>query len=149
MKQFKHQHITLLTAITVIMVLFVVAVVAFGRRQTLLLEKALTSQLSVDLPVQQKPKLVKARRPRKRKPVRRKPAVVDTTLLHGRLLLSNGKPVKGVVVSDGFSCVRTDAAGRYQFPRNPQARFVYYSVPDWCEVPTHTATDFTPAPTSG
>ena len=143
MKQFKHQHITLLTAITVIMVLFVVAVVAFGRRQPLLLEKALASQLSVNLPVQQKPKLVKARRPRKRKPVRRKPAVVDTTLLHGRLLLSNGKPVKGVVVSDGFSCVRTDAAGRYQFPRNPQARFVYYSVPDWCEVPTHTATDFT------
>ncbi len=40
-----------------------------------------------------------------------------------------GNPVEGVVVSDGFQCVATDAGGVYEMKRNAAAEYVYYSVP--------------------
>ncbi|WP_161554850.1 calcineurin-like phosphoesterase C-terminal domain-containing protein [Ereboglobus luteus] len=49
--------------------------------------------------------------------------------LYGTILDDVGAPVAGVVVSDGFQCVATDAKGVYQMKRNPKARMVYYSTP--------------------
>lgn len=54
-----------------------------------------------------------------------------------------GRPVAGVVVSNGFTCVRTDARGQYRLPYNSASKFVYYTVPADCEVPVHSATDNT------
>src|SRR5574344_2111457 len=38
-------------------------------------------------------------------------------------------PIAGVVVSDGYQCVTTDAKGIYQMKRNAAAEYVYYSIP--------------------
>ena len=40
-----------------------------------------------------------------------------------------GKALQGVVVTDGFDVVQTDAQGRYELPMNRGARFVYLSSP--------------------
>lgn len=58
----------------------------------------------------------------------------------GTITDEQGNPVSGVVVTDGFSCVRTDADGLYGFNRNSGAQFVYYTIPADCEVPTHSST---------
>ena len=63
--------------------------------------------------------------------------------IHGTLADAEGRGVAGVTVSDGFSCVATDAQGRYTLRRDSAARFVFYTVPAWCEVPTHSADDRT------
>ena len=46
-----------------------------------------------------------------------------------------GKPIPGVVVSDGYQVVQTDAQGKYSFPRLPQAYYVNISIPSGYEVP--------------
>ena len=46
-------------------------------------------------------------------------------------------------MSDGVSCVVTDMNGCYRMRRDSHARFVFYTVPSWCQVPTHSATDRT------
>lgn len=56
-----------------------------------------------------------------------KPAVGKD--LYGQITDTNGKPVRGVVVSDGTTSVATNAYGIYQIKRSPNARFVYYSTP--------------------
>ena len=53
------------------------------------------------------------------------PADGDT---YGYIKDTNGNPVEGVVVSDGYSCTATDAEGRYALTRNADAGFVFYSV---------------------
>ena len=63
--------------------------------------------------------------------------------ISGTLLDTNGKGVTGVIVSDGYHCVKTDSSGRYKMKRDSLARFIYYSVPADCEVPTHSETDRT------
>ena len=40
-----------------------------------------------------------------------------------------GRPVAGVVVSDGFTCCATDSRGRYRLECNGDAQLVYYSLP--------------------
>ncbi|MDF9832450.1 autotransporter-associated beta strand protein/T5SS/PEP-CTERM-associated repeat protein [Ereboglobus sp. PH5-5] len=50
--------------------------------------------------------------------------------LYGSIMDETGAPVAGVVVSDGFQCVLTDANGVYQMKRNAKARMVYYSTPE-------------------
>lgn len=55
----------------------------------------------------------------------------------------NGNPLQGVVVSDSYTCVQTDANGRYAFDRNRNSKFVYYTVPADCAIPTHSQTDRT------
>lgn len=45
-----------------------------------------------------------------------------------------GKGIPGVVVSDGYDCVRTDANGVYQFKSNPLTRIIYYSTPSGYKV---------------
>lgn len=42
---------------------------------------------------------------------------------------SAGKGVKGVVVSDGYSVVATNAAGKYEMPLHPDANAVFISTP--------------------
>ena len=63
--------------------------------------------------------------------------------IHGEPTDEEGKPMEGVVVSDGFTCVKTDSIGRYKLLTNKDSRFVYYTIPDYCEVLTHSETDRT------
>jgi 3',5'-cyclic AMP phosphodiesterase CpdA len=56
-------------------------------------------------------------------------------LVQGTVTDISGKPLEGVVVSDGFTVVRTDAEGKYCFPRIPAAYYVFVSVPAAYEVP--------------
>ncbi len=44
-------------------------------------------------------------------------------------------PMEGVVVTDGYSVVATDADGVYQIRASRKAEFVYISVPADCEIP--------------
>jgi hypothetical protein len=50
--------------------------------------------------------------------------------LYGSILDDEGKPVVGVVVSDGYNCVLTDEKGIYQMKRDPRALVVFYSTPE-------------------
>lgn len=65
------------------------------------------------------------------------PQKADYTV-SGILRDEEGMPVGDVIVSDGYTCVKTDASGRYSFKRDSLARFIYYSVPAYCEVPVHS-----------
>ncbi len=47
---------------------------------------------------------------------------------------STGKPVKDVVISDGFTCTTTDQDGLYTFKPHVDAWYVFYSVPSNCNV---------------
>lgn len=55
--------------------------------------------------------------------------------LYGVVTDPGGAPVEGIVVSDGFSCVATDANGVYQMPRNEDAFHVFYRIPADREIP--------------
>ena len=74
---------------------------------------------------------------------KQKPHKEETEFIQGRLTDEKGEPMEGVVVSDGFSCVKTNRNGQYKLAHEKAARFVYYSVPDYCEVTTHSETDKT------
>lgn len=56
----------------------------------------------------------------------------------GYVLYTDGSPVAGVVVSDGYSCTITDKNGIYQFARNSKARNVFISYPENCEISCKT-----------
>ena len=49
--------------------------------------------------------------------------------ISGTLRDGNGKGIAGVTVSDGFSCVTTDAKGRYKMTTSSDAVHVFYSIP--------------------
>lgn len=49
--------------------------------------------------------------------------------VYGYVLDEEWEPIEGVVVSDGFNLVTTNAKGEYQFKKSNKARFVYYSTP--------------------
>ncbi len=53
----------------------------------------------------------------------------DGNDLYGVITDDAGTGVAGVTVSDGYSCVQTDARGFYQMRRNADAHFVNYSIP--------------------
>jgi len=55
-------------------------------------------------------------------------------------ITADGQPLANVVVSDGYSVVRSDAEGIYQMVRNKNARFVFVSIPADCEVPLDPTT---------
>lgn len=65
------------------------------------------------------------------------------TIIVGTLADAQGNGMPRVIVSDGFSCTLTDTMGHYRLRRNARARFVYYTVPDYCEVPVHSPSDRT------
>ena len=54
--------------------------------------------------------------------------------LVGYVLWDDGSPAENVVVSDGFSCTKTDKNGIYQLTRNPKARTVFFSYPATAEI---------------
>ena len=60
----------------------------------------------------------------------------EGTTLYGLVTDTSGNPVQGVVVSDGYNCVETDANGVYQMIRSKKARFVWYSTPAGYEINT-------------
>ncbi len=70
-------------------------------------------------------------------------AAPPDTAVTGTLTDDRGQGVPHVVVSDGYTCTLTDSLGRYHLRRNAKARFVYYTVPDYCEVPVHSPDDRT------
>ncbi|HBN47260.1 MAG TPA: metallophosphoesterase, partial [Prevotella sp.] len=74
--------------------------------------------------------------------VKRTPLPPDTVIV-GTLADEQGQPMPHVTVSDGYTCTLTDTMGHYRLRRNARARFVFYTVPDYCEVPTHSPTDRT------
>lgn len=51
------------------------------------------------------------------------------TTLYGVVSDTSGAPVSGVVVSDGYGSVQTDANGVYQIVRYKKAKFVFISTP--------------------
>ena len=55
--------------------------------------------------------------------------------LYGVVTDPSGAPVEGIVVSDGFSCVSTDANGVYQMPRSADAFHVFYRIPADRQIP--------------
>ncbi|WP_295938314.1 calcineurin-like phosphoesterase family protein [uncultured Alistipes sp.] len=56
---------------------------------------------------------------------------------YGYIKDASGNPIQGVVVSDGFTCVTTDAKGEYVLTRNAEASYVYYSLPAGYQVEMH------------
>ncbi len=63
--------------------------------------------------------------------------------ISGTLTDTAGVAMPGVVVSDGYTCVATDSAGRFALTKHAKAKFVYYTVPADCKVPTHSDTERT------
>ena len=53
----------------------------------------------------------------------------------GRVTSTDGRPIAGAVVSDGYQVVVTDSDGNYCFPRIPAAYYVFVSIPSEYEVP--------------
>lgn len=74
-----------------------------------------------------------------------KPSINGTALIEGNDLVglvfdsTTGKGIAGVVVSDGYDCVATDANGVYQFKSNSLSRVVYISTPAEYKVPVVTS----------
>lgn len=95
------------------------------------------------LPVKMPPVLVNRQKPQVADTLKKKPVAKPDFRISGTLKDTEGKGVVGVIVSDGFKCVKTDSRGRYKMKRDSLARFIYFSVPAEFEVPTHSATDRT------
>ena len=70
-------------------------------------------------------------------------ATLDTIYITGTLRDQHGQAMKDVVVSNGQQCTLTDSTGRYKLVNDKNSKFVYYTVPAYCEVPVHSATDNT------
>jgi hypothetical protein len=56
-------------------------------------------------------------------------------VISGFVRTNSGAAIGNVVVSDGFSVVKTNATGAYSFPRNDSTEFVFISVPSAYELP--------------
>lgn len=63
-------------------------------------------------------------------------AISEASTLYGVVTdKQSGQAIENVVVSDGFTCVKTDKNGVYQIPRNDNSTMVYLSVPAEYEIP--------------
>jgi len=60
--------------------------------------------------------------------------LVNGNNVYGYVLDEANNPIADVVVSDGFSVVKTDDKGVYQLKKNDNAKFVYYSTPAEYEI---------------
>jgi hypothetical protein len=58
---------------------------------------------------------------------------------YGKISDASKKPINGVVVSDGYTSVQTDDKGIYQFKRNPNSKFIFYSTPSGYEINTESS----------
>jgi len=76
-----------------------------------------------------------------------KPVVDDITDIegindtYGKITDQNGEPISNVVVTDGYVFTITDEKGIYQFKRDNNAKFVYYSNPSGYEIARENATN--------
>ena len=62
--------------------------------------------------------------------------ISDATTLYGIITdKQSGQAIENVVVSDGFSCVKSDKNGVYQIVRHDNSTMVYLSVPAEYEIP--------------
>lgn len=61
--------------------------------------------------------------------------IITNVTVMGTVSDTNGKPIPGVAVTDGWTVVATDAEGKYYFQRNKEAAYVYISLPAEYEVP--------------
>ena len=62
--------------------------------------------------------------------------ISDATTLYGIITdKQSGQAIENVVVSDGFSCVKSDKNGVYQIVRHDNSTMVYLSVPAQYEIP--------------
>ena len=52
--------------------------------------------------------------------------------LYGCVNDTDGNPIGGVVVSDGYDCVSTNESGEYQLMKHPNASYVFISTPAYC-----------------
>ena len=63
---------------------------------------------------------------------------IDYPTVYGYVKDSNGNPIKGVAVSDGFTVVATDAKGYYSMDVSKDTWYIYISVPSEYEVPINS-----------
>lgn len=61
--------------------------------------------------------------------------VTEPTLPFGYVKDSNGNPIEGVAVSDGFNIVTTDENGRYEIEVSPNTWYIYITIPAEYEIP--------------
>ena len=61
--------------------------------------------------------------------------VIITGLVTGLVRDTNGNPIEGVAVSDGFTVVTTDGDGRYELNPSNDAWHIYITVPAEYEIP--------------
>lgn len=62
--------------------------------------------------------------------------ISDATTLYGIITdKQSGQAIENVVVSDGFSCVKSDKNGVYQIVRHDKSTMVYLSIPAEYEIP--------------
>src|SRR5690606_3837958 len=66
--------------------------------------------------------------------------LVDGNDVYGYILDEAGNPIANVVVTDGYSVVKTDSKGVYQFKKDVGATFVYYSTPAEYEIAVESST---------
>ncbi len=59
----------------------------------------------------------------------------DPNLVSGFLRDTNGEPIEGVAVSDGFSIVTTNSDGYYLLDVSPDCWYIYITIPAGYEVP--------------
>ena len=62
---------------------------------------------------------------------------IDTAIVTGTITYDDGSAAADIVVSDGFSCVKTDAAGKYSLKPHNLTWYIYYSIPAECKIPTN------------
>ena len=62
-------------------------------------------------------------------------AIATAQDVTGTIRTTDGTPIAGVVVTDGYTVMTTDAEGRYAFNRHEEAAYVCYSLPAEYRVP--------------
>lgn len=65
--------------------------------------------------------------------------LVNGNDVYGYILDEAKNPIPNVVVSDGYSVVKTNEKGIYQLKKNSKAKFVYYSTPAEYEITVESA----------
>ncbi len=63
-----------------------------------------------------------------------KASFLQQTTVKGKVL-AGAKGLAGVVVTDGFTVMQTDASGNYNFVANAQSKFIHISIPSGYQIP--------------
>ncbi len=62
-------------------------------------------------------------------------AITANGFIYGYIKDSDGNALADVAVSDGFSVTKTNANGYYRLAPTSDTWYIYYSIPEYCEVP--------------